>query len=540
MAKFNRGSTRPLATSPVKTTEKTSTHQGGPGFSRDNKSDLYLLAVTNMVSENTFYESGEKRDNRFTSLTRTVALEDPKWVQGFFPWLRTEGFMRSASLVGAAETAKALCDEHRYDGVEDMIDGVLKRADEPGEFLAYWRSIAGRSQPKRYRVVQRGVARAVVRLYTERNWLKWDSPKAAYRFGDVLSITAPRGSLGAEALGETQSDLFKYMLDSQHNREGVTLPESLSTLRKHIEWRTEVRRLVSGNHASSKEEVITRLLDPKILRDAALTWEDVMSALGSVVEKRDLWQSIIPSMGVMALCRNLRNFDEAEVIEEAAQVVINKITDTDQITRSKMFPFRFLAAHNAVGSLRWSHALEKALTASLVNVPELKGNTLILVDRSGSMFGGLSERTQLNRADSAAIFGTALAMRAQKATLVQYGTGSQKVAFRKGDSLLRMVERFGPMGGTDTAGAARSHFAGHDRVVIITDEQTGYYGWSQEDVGEVIPKSVPLYTWNLAGYQTAHAESGVKNRHTFGGLSDASFRLISLLESHRNAQWPWM
>lgn len=59
-------------------------------------------------------------------------------------------------------------------------------------------------------------------------------------------------------------------------------------------------------------------------------------------------------------------------------------------------------------------------------------------------------------------------------------------------------------------------------------------------MGEVIPKNVPLYTWNPAGYQTDHAESGVKNRHTFGGLSDASFRLISLLESHRNAQWPWM
>lgn len=85
MSKFNTRTTRADATSPVTTTGRADTYEGGAGFTRDAKSDLYLLAVTNMVSENTFYESGEKRDNRFTSLTRTVALEDPKWVQGFFP-----------------------------------------------------------------------------------------------------------------------------------------------------------------------------------------------------------------------------------------------------------------------------------------------------------------------------------------------------------------------------------------------------------------------------------------------------------------------
>lgn len=33
--------------------------------------------------------------------------------------------------------------------------------------------------------------------------------------------------------------------------------------------------------------------------------------------------------------------------------------------------------------------------------------------------------------------------------------------------------------------------------------------------------------------------SGTAGRHTFGGLSDAAFRMVPLLEAGRNADWPW-
>ncbi|MEU5908419.1 hypothetical protein ABZ780_29095 [Micromonospora sp. NPDC047467] len=53
-----------------------------------------------------------------------------------------------------------------------------------------------------------------------------------------------------------------------------------------------------------------------------------------------------------------------------------------------MFPFNFYGAHKAVGSLRWGAALEKALQASLGNVPALPGRTLVVIDQSPSMFPG--------------------------------------------------------------------------------------------------------------------------------------------------------
>ncbi len=58
------------------------------------------------------------------------------------------------------------------------------------------------------------------------------------------------------------------------------------------------------------------------------------------------------------------------------------------------------------------------------------------------------------------------------------------------------------------------------------------------DPFRAVPVGVPVYTWNLAGYAMGHAASG-PHRHTFGGLSDAAFRLIPLVEAGRAADWPW-
>ncbi|MER7711778.1 hypothetical protein ABTX83_14705 [Streptomyces werraensis] len=43
--------------------------------------------------------------------------------------------------------------------------------------------------------------------------------------------------------------------------------------------------------------------------------------------------------------------------------------------------------------------------------------------------------------------------------------------FRRGQSVLRILDRFGGLGVTDTTEAVRRHYKGHDRVLIVTDEQ---------------------------------------------------------------------
>lgn len=517
MPKFNTSATKPAAKSPI-VTERTAsglTHEGAPGFARDAKGELFLLAVANMVSEDTFYEKAGSRDERYERLIAQVAVEDPDWTGRFLCWLRGEGNMRSASLVGALEAARALV-AAKVPGARQVVASVLQRADEPGEALAYWTSRYGRAIPK---PVKRGVADAVRRLYSEYTLLKYDTNSHGFRFADVLDLTHPTPS------APWQGDLFACALARRHNRD-EPCRESLTMLRNNAQLRRA---------AAERPEA---LLSEHNLKAAGMTWEDALSLAGPKVDKAQLWTALIPSMGLMALARNLRNFDEAGVSDDVAQTVAERFADPEQVAKSRMFPFRWLAAYRHAPSLRWGHALDRALTASLANVPALAGRSLILVDLSGSMSDSAGGRnSDMTRADVAKVFGSALAMRTDP-TLVWFDTESGRVAVPAGGSLLKLVESFPARGGgTNTGAAVARWYAGHDRVVIVTDEQAHYTGHA--NVAAAVPANIPVYTWNLAGYQRGHAPSGLGQRHTFGGLTDAAFRLIPLLEAHGSATWPF-
>jgi hypothetical protein len=529
MAKFNTSTARAVAHGPIRT-ERTATgrtHEGAPGYARDAQSELFLLAVSNMVGEKTFYETADTRDDRYTTLVRQNAVSDPEWTARFLSWLRNSANMRTASLVGAAEFTRARLEAGETGMSRQVIDSVLQRADEPGEFLAYWHTHYGRKLPM---PVKRGVADAAARLYSEKSYLKWDSESHAMRFADVIQLAhvTPRGPW--------QSALFKYAIEDRLGIEGLEAPDSLLTLRSNKALR-QMKPKVARKALSAPSD----LGEPAdLLASAGMTWE----AIPSLVDgpwTRELWEAMIPSMPFMALLRNLRNFDQTGVSDKVAMTVAAKLSDPEQVAKSQQLPMRFLSAYRAAPSLRWAYPLEQALDLSLTNIPELKGRTLILVDTSGSMNEGFSKDGTLMRWDAATIFGLALARRCAHADVVSYSNNGIRFELQAGESLLKALERWRTGGyfiggGTNTAGVTQAAFDRHDRVVILTDEQAGF-GWGG-DPGSVIPKTVPLYTWNLAGYKHGHA-AGAPLRHTFGGLSDQCFGMIELLERGRDADWPF-
>ncbi len=167
-------------------------------------------------------------------------------------------------------------------------------------------------------------------------------------------------------------------------------------------------------------------------------------------------------MGYMALLRNLGNFDQAEVSDEVAAGVASKLADPEQVRRSRQFPYRFVSAYRAAPSLRWGHALEKALEVATSNIPALAGRTLVLVEVD------------------------------------------------------RFTDRVGEVGhGTRMAEALRATYRGHDRVVIFSDMQvfpdSGTPRWASYSgvATEQVPAHVPVYGFNLAGYATSPMKPAV-------------------------------
>ncbi len=535
MGRFNTRSKGPVVRGPIRTEAVATgrTAKGAPGFTRDAKSELFLLAVSNFVGQDQAHEQGAARDDRFASLIREVAVTDPGWMMRFLPWLRNKANMRSASLTGAIIAGYAMV-EAKIPGCRTLLNSVLVRADEPGEALAYVREVMRRKESGG---IQRGIADAAARLYNERNTLKWDTASHAYRFGDVLELCHPA------PLSKFQIPLFKHLIDRRHGRGGI--PSSLTMLHNNAKLREAVAR---GD--------LSGLLDPQTLREAGMTWEDVLSLAGDRLPKRQLWEAMIPQMGYFALLRNLRNFDQAGVSDRVAQQVYGKLTDPGEVAASRMLPMRFLSAYRAAPSLRWSYPLEQALQLSLGNVPSLPGRTLILIDTSGSMRNRFYERPDarprrhsvfrdttpgLALWDVAELFGLALAQRAESADVVSFSNSSRGFPPVEGESLLSATKRFADgyrlSSGTRTAEAVARHFNGHNRVVILTDEQADYHDGS--DVTVAVPRDRLVVTFNLAGYRYGHAPSGGGSRVTIGGLSDRAFDLLPVLDARHSGQWPF-
>jgi hypothetical protein len=555
MVKFNTAGTRAAVFSPVTSspTPTGHTYEGGPGYSRDVKGELFLLATTNLVAEDTFYETAQQRDNRFVALVQAATLHDPDWTARFLPWLRTVGNMSTATSVGAAEFAKARYDAKVPDDahtrgerglVRRVIDSVLQRADGPGELVAYWTSKYGRTLPT---PVKRGLGDAILRLYTEASLLKYDSPERAVRFGDVIALVHagdPKNAGGGQELSEWKKALFKHALDRRHGR-GREIDPLLGVLRN--------RAQLMATPIDQRRALLAEWQTPTaVLRDAGMTWEALAGWLQGPMDKL-AWEKMIPAMRYEALLKNLRNFDQAGVSDDVARDVGAVLSSAKQVEKAGLFPMKILSAHRAVSSVRWSWPIEQALNHSLANIPALPGRTLILVDTSTSMRNPFSKDGTLMRWDAAAIFGIALGHRCHTVDVVSFSSaqrytsdapGARTIQFpmTAGESLLRSLDLWTNGGyflggGTDTAAAIRKHYRNHhDRVVIITDEQASR---DHREVSQEVPTNVPLYTWNLAGYEHGHSPSGAANRHTFGGLTDQAFKMIPLLEANQNADWPF-
>lgn len=504
--------------SPIQTideTPTTSTFEGAAAYQRDPKSELFLLAVTNMVSEPTFYESGSERDLRFIGLVHEVTKSDPQWMLEFIPWLRRGALMRSASVQAAAEYVKAGGPNGRQ-----VIASTLWRADEPAELVAYWFSRYGKNLPQ---PVKRGVADAARHLYTEKAALKYDGKGNKWRMADVIQLTHVKPTT------PTQERLFKYLLDRRYG--AVTTIEGLSDL-AFIQNRSRLEAVPDDKRRAMLGEL-----------SRGETWEWLSGWVPGGMDAA-AWEAVIPHMGYMALLRNLRNFDQAGIDKHVADDVFTRLVDPEQVANSRQFPYRFYSAHKAVGSLRWAPALEQALELSTQNIPHLGGKTVVLTDTSASMTQPVSARSTIAHYEIAALFAAAVARQCESVKLVSWADKSSVIPFNKGDSVLRTVEGVANKIGHDGHGTmlmqALRHYSGEDRVVIFSDMQVmDGIGWRREPVNlrSVVPTHIPVYVFNTGGYAPTPVKTGAGNIYELGGFTDSVFRMIPLVENR--GVWPW-
>jgi hypothetical protein len=174
-----------------------------------------------------------------------------------------------------------------------------------------------------------------------------------------------------------------------------------------------------------------------LVKEAGLTWENVVSHLGS---SRDVWELCIPIMGEMALTRNLRNFEQAKISAAAWDQVYERllsVADTVQL------PFRFFAAEREVSSTEAKTVLGKMLDRAVENVADLPGVTMVLTDNSGSAVGcAISGKSRLRVSDCGNMLAAVLAKRlGRRAVVGVFGDSSMWVSFSQADTCLAIKDQ---------------------------------------------------------------------------------------------------
>ncbi len=303
--------------------------------------------------------------------------------------------------------------------VSDTINSVILRADELAELLALYFKDKKRPLAKQLKL---GLARA---------FTKFDAYQLAkYNRSNAIKLRDVLFLCHAKPKDEAQAQIWKQLVDNS-----LPSPDT---------WE------VALSSGANKGESFTRLINEG-------------------------------KLGYLALLRNLRNMQNADVEQEIVQNTIIARKGAQMV-----LPFRYVAAARAAPM--YEPYLDMALQEAILEKPILEGKTIVLVDVSGSMNAKLSAKSDLTRLDAAATLASIIPGNVR---VFSFSEITKEVPRRIGmagvDAIINSQPNYGTYLG---AAVTKINTIKHDRLIVITDEQTA------DQVPE--PKAKLTYMINIA------------------------------------------
>jgi len=241
------------------------------------------------------------------------------------------------------------------------------------------------------------------------------------------------------------------------------------------------------------------------------TWE---VALSSGADKLETWHRLLAEkkLGALALLRNLRNMEQAKVQPDVIKAALHG-ADVRRV-----LPFRFIAAARYAPTLEAD--LEACLFRSLEESPKMSGDTIVLVDVSGSMDVLMSAKSDLTRIDAACGLAMTALEICESARIFSFSTTLVEIPARRGMALRDAIKNSQPHASTMLAAAIAS-LPSCARLIVISDEQ------AQDDIKSV--KADRAYMLNVAAFKNGVGYGGKWTN--ISGFSEAVVRYILEIES---------
>lgn len=463
---------------------KTTNLAGGAAYKESTKLEFLSLILSSFVKDQ-FYSKGEEQIARIAALIH--GLPDKKFAAKAAIYARTQFGMRSITHVVAAELfRKNGTPTYELSGekwVKKFIDQVIYRPDDALEILSYYDvNVKQKTFPKQ---LLKGIAIGLEK-FTPYELAKYRGENKGISLVDIVNLSHPKPS-------EKNGNALELLVNGK--------------LRSTDTWETALT--AAGHKAGSEEEKIEL--------------------------KAEAWKSLIKErkLGYFALLRNLRNIWEQapEVLPEALAM----LTDEKLIKKSLVLPFRFTTAQEEIDKLpsdkktrEITIAINKAIEISLSNVPQFDGETLVVLDTSGSMAGKPSQIGSLF---------SAVLVKACNADLMTFATSAEYRTVNPLDSITTISQAISfNGGGTNFHAIFQKANKKYDRVIILSDMQ----GWIGYDTPvkefNIYKKKFDcdpfIYSFDLQGYGTLQMPQ--ENVLCLTGFSEKVFDMMRMAEEDEN------
>lgn len=451
---------------------------------------LQRSAINCLLWEDTFYEDGESIADRIKKYMKQVT---PEQARSVLKEAKVDNKLRHMPLFLLVNMAK-----NGYLTAEDVAN-TITRVDDMSELLSLywstdWKDSTGNTVKNKHTVpksIVKGIQKALP---------KFDEYQLAKYRGDRYDVS------------------LKTVIKMTHPKPENAEMEAL--------W----GRAINGNLATPD------------------TWEVGLTNCHTPAEKKEFWTRMLTEktekgfnkLGALALIRNLRNMQSVNVDEDNIRSALGSAS------MSKILPFQLVTAARYAPQLE--DVLETKLLESIDSMEKLEGDTVVLLDTSGSMRSPLSGKGETTCQDVAASMGAIIRGVCNKSIIYTFQEDIQVVpSGRKGFALIDCVRR-APSGGTSvidcTNDAVRLYKESHNgkypaRVIVVTDEQTNSDGtgcsWRRGTTVKLdnLPSNCNGYIINVGTYENGVGYNNSCNYVHINGWSENVLKYISAYEKFK-------
>lgn len=461
---------------------KTENLAGGEAWKLNPEMELYTYVCTSTLSPK-FYGPGIR--DQVLRICELIEQCDPVFVEKLAVFAREKMFLRTIPVVLTVE-----CARQGKGNIRRMASRVIQRPDEIVEMLGAYAKANGRvSGTKIFRKLSNQLKRGIgdaFNKFDEYQFAKWNRSKSI-NLKDAMRVCHPK------PINEEKSALFKKILE-----DNLEVPYT---------WEVELSR--AGQEGRSKKEV---------------------------------WEELIESgrLPYMALLRNLRNLENANISKEHMDSVIETISSQENVLRSKQLPFRFLSSYKSVSTNGFKKALNEAVKASIQNIDFFKSTDKVLIacDVSGSMSVPVSEKSTVEMINIGLLLGMLMKYKVSVCDTGIFGTRWMEYEMNSNEPLDNVgfswdiSRKVGlSTNGYKVIGWLLKKERSYNKICFFTDCQL--YGGPMNDLWKKYKRKHPqakLYLFNLAGYGDTPVDWKNNDVTLISGWSNEIFKILRSVE----------